>query len=73
MEIYTHYNVSARHKTLAGPPPPQESADAPIFVAQIFLAEHNLFVRTYPPQNFGGLNSHPFLLLQESTGAHLRR
>jgi hypothetical protein len=42
MELCINNNVSARHKTLAGPPPPQESADAPIFVAQIFLAEHNL-------------------------------
>ena len=44
MEPYTKNNVSARHKTLAGSP--------------IFLAEHNLFVRTYPP----------FLLSQESRG-----
>jgi hypothetical protein len=34
MEQYIKNNVSARHKTLAGPP--------------IFLAEHNLSVRTYP-------------------------
>ena len=32
--------VSARHKTLAGPP--------------IFLAEHNLYVRTHPPTTFYG-------------------
>jgi len=35
MEFYIKCNVSARHKTLAGPP--------------IFLAEHNLYARTYPP------------------------
>jgi hypothetical protein len=45
MERYINSNVGARHKTLAGPPPPKELADAPIFVAQIFLAEHNLSVR----------------------------
>jgi len=63
MEHYIKDNVSARHKTLAGPPPPQELADAPMFVAQIFVAEHNLSVRTYPPQNFGGFNSHSNLRL----------
>ncbi len=36
MEPYIKNNVSARHKTLAGPP--------------IFLAEHNLYVRTYPDE-----------------------
>jgi len=34
MEPYIKNNASARHKTLASPP--------------IILAEHNLYVRTYP-------------------------
>ena len=48
MEQNLKNNVSARHKAMASPPPPQELADAQLLVAQIILAEHNLFVRVNP-------------------------